>query len=86
MITPNHLDVFLHYYCKPTQHPRYHAPAVQEALAFFVRNEMLSYERRGDADIEYSATEKGVFWLEHLLSIPMPVTSYKIPQAEDQSK
>ncbi len=85
MLPPNHLDVFMHYYVSTEIHPRFHSQAVQEALSFFVTNEMLDYDDNGVAGIGYSLTEKGLFWLNAVLSVPLPVTSYRIPLSTDGS-
>jgi len=74
MITPNHLEVLIHCYCSPAVHERAYAPAVKEAIEFFLSRQMI--EAQGEY---YKTTDKGEAWLDALLEVPLPVRKWIIP-------
>jgi hypothetical protein len=73
--TVHDLEVLLHCHVSPTVHPRYHVQAVKDAISSLVAHDMIE-----QSDRHYSTTEKGKFYLEHLLSQPFPVVIYAIPK------
>jgi hypothetical protein len=79
-ITPNHLDVLLHFYVSAEPHPRAHAPAVQQAIADWCEMGMLD-GRPGPSP----TTEKAHAWIEHLLRTPLPVAEWVIPPHEESA-
>lgn len=74
--TPNNLDVLMHCFVTAEPHPRRDAPAVIEAFRY-LRDEGLISIKHGE---QPRVTEKGNFYIEHLLAQPFPVESYQIPQ------
>lgn len=76
-ISPNHLDVPLHFYVSPEAHPRAHAPAVQQAIADWIEMGMLDTKAGGSP-----TTEKAHAWIEHILRTPLPVSNWVIPERE----
>lgn len=75
--TVNNLEVLLHCYVSPSPHPRYDTPAVKEAIYELTANDLIYCV----GDRLFSTTPKGVFMVNHLLSIPLPVeeTAFYIP-------
>lgn len=65
-MTPNDIDVLLHYNSSPAEHPRISAPAVKDAIHRFVRAGVF------EADTK-NLTEKGRVLVEMLCATPMPV-------------
>jgi len=74
MITPNHLDVLLHYNCTPARHEREDAPAVQEAIELFIADGILDCIPASKSG--YRVTEKGHAWLCAILSVPYPTQAW----------
>lgn len=69
MLTPNDLEILIHYYVSPAEHPRFNyiRPTIDE----FVRNGIL--ERKDD---EYAVTDKGRAWLISILQVPCPTQAW----------
>ena len=79
MMTPNHLDILIHYYTAPGDHPRIDAPAVEQAVEEFVSDGILWEDRdkirmgnRPSNCGKYCITEKGRVWLLMILKTPYP--------------
>lgn len=66
-VTPNEIEVMVHYYRTPEPHPRLGAPAVREAIARFIREGML--ERKDGACY---TTARGDAWVRALRAVPFP--------------
>jgi hypothetical protein len=77
--SPSNLELLLHCYYSPEPHPRYHAPAIQEGLKHLLDHKMIS----GDGNI-FHTTPKGEAFIKHLMTIPFPVTTYKIPDQPER--
>lgn len=73
-MTPNDIDVLLHYYCSPAEHPRYEAPAVQETIAEFLRIGLIC-SRIGGGN-SYTITKLGMAHVKQLCDLPIPVTRF----------
>lgn len=73
MLTPNDIDVLIHFCVCPAPHERQGAPAVRESIAMFVAAGILepSESRSG-----YQGTERGLAHLKQLCSIPYPTMSW----------
>lgn len=76
--TPSNLEVLIHCYVSPEPHPRRDAPAVKEALYYLHANGLID-QALGLPKV----TDKGKFYIKHLLSQPFPVESYAIPEAAE---
>ena len=70
-MTPNDLDVLIHYATLLGPHPRVEAPAVQDAITRFIEDGIM---------IDYKITEKGNAWLRLILSTPYPVNQWCDPR------
>lgn len=75
--TPNNLEVLLHYHVTPTKHPRFEAPAVEEAIEELYQEGLIVNDGKS-----YRSTAKGKFYIEHLLRQPYPVTVFSIPEVK----
>ncbi len=68
-MTPNDIDVLIHYHTSPGLHPRHDAPAVFEACCMFVKDGIFE-QRDGEG---YSTTPRGCALMEVLCATPYPV-------------
>lgn len=71
------LEVLMHCHYSPTVHPRIEAPAVKEALRYLSIAGLIEQDDRA-----YTTTDKGKFYLSHILSIPFPIQEFRIPEVE----
>lgn len=87
-MTPNDLDVLMHYYVMAREHPRILAPAVAQSIRHFLDEDMLMPNDRvplnpDDEDLlpSYRTTKKAEFFIEYILHTPYPEIKqiYKIP-------
>ena len=69
-MTPNDIDVLLHYYVSQDPHPRLHAPAVREAITRFLKDGILTPAGTGDS--EYDTTTRGTALVKVLCSTTLP--------------
>jgi hypothetical protein len=67
-MTPNDLEILIHYYVSPAPHPREEAPAVRESVKMFLTLHVLEV-----VDYGFRVTEKGQAWLRLILATPLPV-------------
>lgn len=80
---PNEIDVVMHYHCRCDPHPRQHAPAVQEAIEFFLREGILDTAPPDDGR-GYLVTKRGEAWIELILSTPMPESAWVDPRTRQE--
>jgi DNA-binding PadR family transcriptional regulator len=69
-MTPNDIEILIHYYVSPNPHPRIDAGAVKQAVQAFVKDGIF-IEADGDKS-GYSVTDKGKAWLATILNVPYP--------------
>ena len=88
-LTPSDLEVLIHCHTSPRQHPRVTAPAIQEALSFWLSHEAIEVVDRpvdtADTGTQvpiYSTTAKGRKWLQMMLETPEPVREWHDPREE----
>jgi hypothetical protein len=57
------------------------APSYSDALNWLARHAMI-VERTSSGITEYTATERGIYWLDHIINtpIPVPVQTFTIPK------
>lgn len=67
MMTPNELDVLLHYHTTPRHHPRIAAPAVRDAIAKLLGLGLLT-----DIEPPYTTTSRGAAHVKQLCWLPIP--------------
>lgn len=81
--TANNLEVLIHCYVSPVIHPRFDAPAVQDALRELQQNDLIYRRGTGPSNI-FGTTKKGGFLLDYLLSVPFPIehTEFVIPEKQ----
>lgn len=80
-MTPLQIQMMLHYHCSPepySVHNRTHAQSevVHRQRQQLLDDGMLSVE--GHTDSGYTVTDKGRFYIEYLLSVPVPSTKFVI--------
>lgn len=75
--TPSDLELLLHCHVSPQVHPRASAPAIIDGTERLLNHGLI--ER---VDRHYGTTEKGKFYIAHLLKQPFPITVYKIPEVK----
>lgn len=76
--TPSDLEVLIHCHVSPTVHPRASAPAIIDGIS-----RLCAYGLIEKDDRHYTTTQKGKFYLEHLLKQPFPVEIYSIPEVDE---
>ena len=84
-MTPLQLSILLHYYghANDFRGGDFSPPAVGEALDWFIKVNMLSVPMFGDN--KYALTKKGKFYIDYLLSVPLPTTQYVIDYSGEQT-
>ena len=71
-MTPNDIEVLLHYHCMAVIHPRLDAPAVQQAVENFKRHGIMVIDFQDGSG--YSLTAKGRALVTMLCNTPFPVS------------
>ena len=74
MLTPNELEILIHYHVCNLQHPRFDAPAVQEAINKFMTMGVFTQRNK------YYLTKKGKIWLNMILKTPCPECVFVDPR------
>lgn len=80
-MTPNSLNVLLHYHCVCEPHPRKDAPAVKQETAHFLRIGIIEAEPNGRNGSGYVTTDKGKAWVDLILATPKPVCMWVDPRS-----
>ncbi len=70
-MTPNDIEILIHYHSCPEPHPRIHAPAVEDSIRNFLADGILEL-RKTDKEDTFRTTEKGRAWLQMILDTPYP--------------
>jgi hypothetical protein len=79
MLSPNDIDVILHYHTSGEKHPRADAPAVKDATERFFRAGLI--EPGGlSPGVYFVTTEKGRKFIEMLCATPFPVKKFVDPR------
>lgn len=68
-MTPNHLEVLLHYYVFGTQHPRMHALAIQQAIRDLIHGGLVELDFAKDT---YQTTERGAAHIKQIRKLALP--------------
>lgn len=82
-MTPNEIDVLLHYHTSPEAHPRASAPAVKHAIATLLSWGLLTTERAGDVRF-YCTTSKGRAHVKQLCDLKTPIEKRMWIGADDK--
>ena len=85
MLTPNALEVLIHYHTCRSPHPRLEAPAVKDDIHYFVDSGIfvkkdLCNITGPSSQYTYCVTEKGKAWLTMILRTPCPVNRWTDPR------
>jgi len=73
-LTPNDIDVLIHFCVCPARHERQDAPAVKESINKFILDGLLRFSSSNSSG--YEGTEKGKVHLEQLCKLPYPVRAW----------
>jgi hypothetical protein len=76
---PLNLSVLLHCYYSPEPHPRINSPAVQDALNYLLRTNMIS---GGDNDNIFHTTPRGEAYIKYLMALPFPEQHWIMPNGQ----
>lgn len=76
--SPNGIEVAIHYYCQCCIHPRWSAPAVQDAVSSLVDEGMMI--ESGQNGSGYKFTPKGQAWISMICATPFPRSSWVDPR------
>ena len=68
-MTPNDLEILIHYYVSIVPHPRLNTPEIQHSIEKFVSDGIFKLYVIGN---KTRITEKGKAWLKTILSVPYP--------------
>jgi hypothetical protein len=81
-MTPNDINILLHFYTTPEPLPRADAPAVKEAVLSFVQREILVWEveSANEGTGRYRVTQKGEKLVRMLCDTPDPVQEWLDPR------
>jgi len=91
MLTPNDLEILIHYYVYRSPHPRIETPAAIEAIDRFVSSGILikkesCWVAAGAPRYTYWVTEKGKVWMSMILNTPYPKTIWIDPRTNEEVK
>lgn len=83
-MTPLELSILIHYmgHADDFRGGDLSAPAVREAMSAFVDDELLELNHEampGDGRAAYRLTSRGVFFVEALCAMPLPVQKWVMP-------
>jgi hypothetical protein len=85
MFTPNHIEVLLHYHVSVEEHPRPLAPAVQEAVQWFLDVGLLEPSIDKGFRSPYHTTERARVLIDAWCSQPLPVQVWVIPATRESA-
>lgn len=77
-MTPNDIDILLHYYTTINSHPRLEAPAVRESIDGFLKDGILDHCNADPSQKHglYYTTERGNALVALLCSTPYPAQAW----------
>lgn len=83
---PITLDYLLHCHVSLIPHPYIHLPAWQDTRDYLVNKGMIEVKDKSQQFLDYvfTTTDKGKFFIDHLMKIPFPVeqTTFVIPEGK----
>lgn len=88
-MTPNDIEVLLHYHVSPCIHPRYDAPAVKESIENFLTGKILEPYRHADGPNVtdgpnvFSTTKLGAALVAMLCQTPYPIVACIDPRTSE---
>ncbi len=75
--TPSNLELLLHCHYSPEPHPRLDAPAIKEGMDYLLKCGMVTLS--GPKPFVMTTTDKGRFYIDHLMTIPFPRATWETP-------
>ena len=79
-MTPSDIEVLIHCHGVATVHPRIKAPAVEEAIKMFLKNDLII----GTGPDYYETTTKGMYLIKMLCGTPFPISEYSDPRENEK--
>lgn len=76
-MSPNDIEIVLHFWCSPAAHPRQDAPAVADAIQRFVEAGLFKRSEHAANGIE--CTDGARVLVEALCATPIPVQKWVMP-------
>ncbi|MEE9532715.1 MAG: hypothetical protein V3W52_17185 [Syntrophobacteria bacterium] len=80
-MTPLQLDILLHYHCRGNDYEQVFDNDTRNEQAMELADAGLLTLDKSDTPL-FAITDKGNFYIKHLLNIPLPVTGHTIPDAQ----
>lgn len=80
-MTPFELSFLIHCHICFTAPYEPWSAAAEDAAEKFLKLNMITYGDSEDENV-YKLTQKGVFFIEHLLNIPFPEVEFRIPERQ----
>lgn len=74
--TPCIIEVLIHYNMCSDPHPRLQYPAIQDAIEYLLKHELIRSSRTSE-DISFVTTKKGQLHIKQLCNVPFPVEKTK---------
>lgn len=71
-MTPNDIEVLIHFHCSPCRHPNDAAPAVRESIEMMIENGLLERDTKPDEPMRFKTTSRGAAHLDQLCNVPFP--------------
>jgi hypothetical protein len=71
-MTPNDIEILIHFHVSPTVHPRFDAGAVRDSIFMFVENGILELINSEGNSHVYKTTKKGKALMSILCNTPFP--------------
>ena len=88
-MTPLQIEILLHYHSRADDYRNgnHSAPAVREALDWFLKEEIIRHEgftperfQDGTLKARYALTSRGAAFVEYLTFVPLPMPSWSFGQ------
>ena len=70
-MTPNDLEILIHFHVSPAIHPRSDAPAVQESISMLLRHRLII-----ERDDTYRTTPKGSAHIKQIMNLQYPTEQW----------
>jgi hypothetical protein len=80
-MTPLQIEILLHYWSRAEDYRQgdFTAPAVREAIDWFMHEGMLERNTDASRDTAYRTTERAQAWIEYVKSLPLPTHTWLMP-------
>jgi hypothetical protein len=82
-MTPLQIEILLHYWSRAEDYRQgdFSAPAVREAIDWFMHEGMLERNMSADRLTSYRTTDRAQAWIRHVTDLPLPTMTWVIEAA-----